>query len=171
MRTLPLFAGLFLLELGVLHAGFSPGWDSIILEPGAVEVVNMKPVPIVEGKEKNSWLHVPDALKENTQVFIENGKASGVADFTATKEGWVLIACDYSYQGNRGGNWQETRWEEKDFQAHGWRKLAKNELGGLLIDEGNHELTVFTKRLKVGESGRLRCNKYHPPQFILLPAR
>ena len=89
-------------------------------------------------------------------------KHNGVADFKVTKAGRVYVACNYDYQGNRGGSWSEERWMPEQFAENGWARVE----GVELISWENRAFMLFTKELKSEEKGRLRCNKYEPPYFI-----
>ena len=128
----------------------------------------MKPVPLAAGVGKTNWLRVPDELlKRQARIFAPVGPVNGVADYKVTAAGYLLVACNYDYQGNASGNWQEGRWFREQFYAHGWREATAKELGGALVSGQNREQVVFVKKVAAGESGRLRCNKHDPPFFIV----
>jgi hypothetical protein len=95
------------------------------------------------------------------------GRDGGVADFRVTRSGVLLLACNFSYQGNSSGDWKEKRWTKEQFQDHGWRLLDPAELGGLLIKGDGREQDVFMKEVTEGDEFRLRCNKYDPPFVIV----
>jgi hypothetical protein len=54
-------------------------------------------------------------------------------------------------------------WIPESFIENGWARVEGVELKSW---EADRTFIVFTKELKAGESGRLRCNKYEPPYFI-----
>lgn len=92
----------------------------------------------------------------------------GVADIQVISDGYLFIACNWDYQGNQSGDWDKDAWDERKLKTKGWDKLTKRELGGELIKNNNRVQTVFVKRVKKGDTFRLRCNKYDPPFPILL---
>ena len=107
-------------------------------------------------------MRVPEVLR-GAKVFSGSPiKHNGVADFKASAAGRVYLACNYDYQGNRSGGWIEERWMPEQFVENGWSLVQGLEL----VSWENRSYVVFTKELKAGESGRLRCNKYDPPYFI-----
>ncbi len=144
-------------------------WDEIHRNPATVEVLASKPVPLVESQDKAGWERVPDQLATRSAiVYMPNDSHNGLSDFKVTADGWVIIACNFDYQGNKGGTWDETAWDERKFRTKGWEKFTKGELGGVLVKGGGREQVVYTKLLKKGTALRLRCNKYDPPFVILL---
>ena len=158
-----------LLVLGAGASALAADWETMKRNPASVEVVNMKPVPLVESAGKDGWAKIPAQLaKYDAVVFMPTAPTDGVADFTVTADGFMLIACNYDYQGNSSGKWDEERWDEKKFRAKGWHLLTKNELGGVLIKGDNRDQVVFSKQVRKGDKVRLRCNKYDPPFVILL---
>ena len=143
-------------------------WDDIRKEPAAVEVLNMKPLPLGVGQGETAWMRVPDQLtKYRTTILTATGPMNGVADYRVTKAGYLLVACNFDYQGNSSGEWEASRWTREQFHEHGWREATNKDLGGVLVKGDNREQVVFVKRVAAGESGRLRCNKYDPPYFIV----
>jgi hypothetical protein len=114
--------------------------------PGAVEVVGGGFVPLdppeaaaedggTEEKIKGAWVMVrPKLLGIGIQVHKASGPIKGVAIYTVKKSGYVMVACNYAYQGNNSGNWTDTRWEAEDFKKNGWRELEEKEMGGKLIN-------------------------------------
>ncbi len=143
-------------------------WDDIRKEPAAVEVLNMKSQPLVVGQGKTAWMRVPDQLtKYRTTIFTATEPMNGAANYRVTKAGYLLVACNFDYQGNSSGEWEASRWTREQFYEHGWREATHKDLGGALVKGDNREQVVFVKRVAAGESGRLRCNKYDPPYFIL----
>jgi hypothetical protein len=147
-------------------------WEAMKRNPASIEVINMQPTPLVVSAEKQGWVKVPDQLaKYNALIFKATGGTNGVTDLTVLSDGWLIVSCNFDYQGNDGGDWDKEAWSEKKFKAKGWSKLNKNELGGLLVKSDNREQTLFAKYLRGGEKLRLRCNKYDPPYPILLSQR
>jgi hypothetical protein len=78
-----------------------------------------------------------------------------------------VVACNYSYQGNSSGGWTDEQWLRADFYRDGWKEADPENLGGRLVLIGNREQVIFVKKAEAGDSGRLRCNKYNPPFFLL----
>lgn len=131
----------------------------------------MAPTWFIEGADKWNWSKVPSSLKERgAVVFIPSAPTNGVADFKITKDGYLLLACNYDDQGNRGGNWDEEVWDEKHFKEQGWQRLTESDLGGALVKSDNRAQLILAKQMHRGETMRLRCNKYDPPFPILLVA-
>jgi hypothetical protein len=166
----------FLLGAAILTAFstqsvFALDWESARRNPAEVTVVNCEPMVLAAGEGPGQFLKVPTKL-EGARIFVEaSGKKVGnTADFTVVKEGWLLVAADYSYQGNSSGDWDEKRWSEKEFKKNGWEMLAEKQMGGLLIDKGNKEWKVFAKRVRPKDSNRLITNKYGYPKLIVLAA-
>ena len=142
--------------------------EQIRKDPAQVEVLNMKPVPLVVGEGKTAWVRVPQGLaKFQTQIFASIGRGNGVADYKVTHGGYLVVACNYDYQGNPSGNWTEDRWTREQFYANGWRELVPEEIGGPLVDGQGRQHVLFVRGVSAGQTGRLRCNKYSPPYFIL----
>ena len=140
-------------------------WQKILREPAAVEVIGTQPLRLVTG---NDWLQVPKAFATNQTVgFWATNKYEGVADFKVTKAGYLFVACHFGYEGNRSGGWKEVMWTPDQFFEHGWREMTSEDIGGVLVTPRNRELVVFMKRVQAGESGRIRCNKYTAPCFIM----
>ena len=132
--------------------------------PATVSIVNLTAEPLTEAAsaEAGRWMRVPEVLR-GAKVFSGSPiKHNGVADFKATAAGRVYLACNYDYQGNRSGGWIEERWMPEQFVEKGWSLVPGLEL----VSWENRSYVLFTKELKAGESGRLRCNKYEPPYFI-----
>jgi len=153
--------------------------ETIQGSPASIEVVGLKPAPLVESTDKNGWVKVPAKLAHaGVNIYMPakgtgsagGSTANGIADITITGDGYLLLACNYDNQGNASGDWKKEAWSEQDFQAKGWQELSKSELGGLLIDGANHAQIIFAKLVHQGENYRLRCNKYYPPYPIILGA-
>ncbi len=162
----PLFAG----EKSKPSAAARVDWENVRAAPAVVEVLNMSPVPLAadaDSKQKFSWLRVPQRLQKGWHIFKPEGETNGITDFNVTRSGFVLVACNYAYQGNSGGDWGKDAWTAEDFLEHGWVEASEAELGGLLISGRNREHRIFAKYVEAGEAGRLRCNKYDPPFFIV----
>lgn len=142
--------------------------EQIRREAAEVEVIGMKLVPLVVGSGKTAWSRIPqDLLKFKTQVFASEVRSKGVAEYKVTKGGYLVVACNYSYQGNDSGDWVEHRWKREQFYANGWRELVPEDVGGPLMDGQNRHHVLFVKGVTAGQSGSLRCNKYSPPYFIV----
>jgi hypothetical protein len=162
---------LMLILLGALAAPvFAADWEAMKRTPAQIEVVNMQPMPLVEGTDKKGWARVPAQLtKHEALIFTPTGGTNGVADIKVLADGFLMVACNYDYQGNSQGKWDEEDWNESYFKKKGWRKLSKTELGGILVKGDNREQTIFVKQLRKGDNLRIRCNKYDPPFPIVLP--
>jgi hypothetical protein len=146
-------------------------WEKVRAKPAKVTVINMKLAPLKVGTEKDGWLSVPERfLLHPTQIFKSTGPTNGVTDYKVTATGYLIMACNYDYQGNSSGNWQKEVWTAEKLRSAGWIEASEQELGGRLIDRGNRAQRIFVKHVAAGEDGRLRCNKYGPPFFILFGA-
>lgn len=149
--------------------GRAADWESMKRNPAAIEVVNMQPTPLVASSGKDGWAKIPDQLaRYNPVIYKATGGTNGVTDLTVLADGWLIVSCNYDYQGNNSGTWDEEVWSEKKFKAKGWHELSKNELGGVLVKGDNREQTLFCKQVRRGDKLRIRCNKYDPPFPILL---
>ena len=147
-------------------------WDAMKRTPAQIEVVNMKPVPLAASDDKKGWAKIPPQLtKFGAVVYMPEGNTNGVADITVTAEGYLLLACNYDYQGNSSGKWDEEVWNEKKFKSKGWHLMGKSELGGVLVKGDNREQAVLVKQVHKGDTLRIRCNKYDPPYPILLTGK
>ncbi len=182
--ALPVALGLLLLgSLPLAVSGFRPpappapvppaattiDWEAISGNSAAVESDVLQPVPLQVGPAQDGWQRVPKNLTMRPAVILagRTGRDGGVADFRVTRSGVLLLACNFSYQGNSSGDWKEKRWTKEQFQDHGWRLLDPAELGGLLIKGDGREQDVFMKEVTEGDEFRLRCNKYDPPFVIV----
>lgn len=142
--------------------------EQIRREAAEVEVLGMAAMPLVVSPGKAAWSRVPaEFSKHSTLIFSSTAKVNGVADYKVTRGGYLVVACNYDYQGNDSGNWVEERWTREQFYANGWRELVAEDLGGALVDGQNRQHVVFVKGVATGSTGRLRCNKYSPPFFIV----
>lgn len=147
-------------------------WQYIRSKPAHVEVKDMVAIPLTPSTAKDGWVRIPLLLwRYNCQIMKPTRKlevATGRIDYTVKNDGYALLACNFSYQGNSGGNWKPERWDKKDFEENGWRELDHEELGGRLVNGDQREQVVFWKKVRAGETGTIRCNKYEPPYFIIL---
>ena len=142
--------------------------EQIRREAAVVEVSGMRSIPLAVSLGKTGWSRIPsELLKFQTAIFASEAKVNGVADYKVTKGGYLVVACNYDYQGNDSGNWVEERWTRAQFYSNGWRELVVEDLGGALVDGQNRQHAVFVKGVATGATGRLRCNKYSPPYFII----
>jgi hypothetical protein len=133
--------------------------------PATVAVEGVTPEPLVASKtrEAGKWRDVPEPLRGATILSVTANKHIGVAEYKVTAPGRVYLACNYDYQGNRSGDWTAERWMPEAFTENGWARVDGIELKSW---EADRTFIIFTKELKAGETGRLRCNKYEPPYFI-----
>jgi hypothetical protein len=144
-------------------------WENVRKSPAKVEVLNMQSMvlePRQDEKGKGGWLTVPDRLNDCV-IFKAVGATNGVADFKVIESGFVILACNYDYQGNSGGDWHRDVWEPIDFARHGWIQASDAEMGGRLVSHENRVQSIFVKYMNAGETARLRCNKHDPPFIIL----
>ena len=148
-------------------------WDAIAKPPPEIAVLKMQAKRLAVSADKNGWARVPDMLAQRGAViYMPDSEHLGVADIQVISDGYLFIACNWDYQGNKSGDWDKDAWDERKFKTKGWDKLTKGELGGELISNNNGRLqTVFVKRVKKGDAFRLRCNKYDPPYPILLNSK
>lgn len=144
-------------------------WKKVIDSPAKVQVVAIASYVFNRQDATPPFLRVPEMFKRyKTRAFAQPAQDGvGVADVTVTAPGYLLVACNYSYQGNDSGGWTETRWTAEQFAANGWQPLTVDEVGGLLVKGTDREQTLFIKQVKKGETFRLRCNKYDPPYMIV----
>lgn len=150
----------------------APELKSVKRAPAQIEILNMKPTPLVAGTDKKGWAKVPSQLTNlGAIIYMPSGNTNGVADIKVTADGYLLLAANFDYQGNSSGKWRDEAWSEKQFSANGWHLMSETELGGVLVNGGNRAQVVFVKQLRKGETLRIRCNKYDPPYPILLPSK
>ena len=133
----------------------------------------MKLVPLVVSTNALGWEEVPPVFRERSAqimaLTVPAGVETGAAEYTARSAGYAIIACNFGYQGNNSGGWTDSRWQAGDFATHGWTPIPQSELGGFLTSVDVHRVQVlFWKQVAAGETGRIRCNKYYPPYFIVL---
>ena len=159
-------------QAGVRHTFVRTERTSFLERKAAsVEVSNMKAVPLAASGDDKGWMRVPEKLAEGKAiVFMPDGPTNGVADIKVIESGWLMLACNYDYQGNDSGEWKDDLWDEARFSKEAWQKLVKEDLGGDLLKANNRAQTIFTKFIKKGQTLRLRCNKHDPPYPILLTA-
>lgn len=139
--------------------------------PATISVTNAKQVPLVVSTEKLGWAKIPPELAAcKPVIFAPTTNAPGFIEFEVLQDGYVLIACNFGYQGNASGGWKDDAWSADDFDRHGWEALHPSALTGSLIRGDNLEQTLFFKLVQKGETYHLRCNKYYPPYPILLQA-
>lgn len=145
-------------------------WVKVYKNSAKINAIALEPIPLKESNDKQGWQRVPAALQRKPAIiYMSTGRDNGVADFEVVKDGIVLLACSYNYQGNSQGDWQETRWTKEQFMENGWTLISSEELDGVLVGGTGQEHTVFMKQVRTGEKYRLRCNKYEPPHVIVFP--
>jgi hypothetical protein len=145
-------------------------WSEVYRRSARVRVMGAEPV-LLTASEESGWERVPPAL-EKRPAYIHSDREdtyNGVADIDVTRDGILLVACNYGDQGNGGGDWDEKRWTKEQFIENGWTLVPDEDLGGVLVKKGGREQVVFLKHVKNGENYRLRCNKYDPPFAIVFP--
>jgi len=143
-------------------------WADVKHQPAIVHVEGTRPEQLAPGSGTTGWAKVPDNLKRLAAVVqMPLSKHLGVAEYRVSGSGWAIIACNWDYQGNQSGDWKKEALSESNLISQGWRKLSEAELGGRLVKGDGRVQTVFIKKLERGEEGRLRCNKYDPPFFIV----
>ncbi|MGH8045676.1 MAG: hypothetical protein ACREKL_00390 [Chthoniobacterales bacterium] len=159
----------FLLVLVTVAGSAVAGLQEMAANPAGLDVARMKEVPLAIGKGPKAWMEIPKQLTaKSANIFKPDKDMQGHTEFSVTHEGYVLLACNYSYQGNPSGDWQKDVMTERDFKRKGWRVLTKSALGGLLVQGDGRVQVIFWKKVKAGERYDLRCNKYDPPYPILL---
>ncbi|MFN0079963.1 MAG: hypothetical protein ACKVY0_26150 [Prosthecobacter sp.] len=164
--------GLFLLICLPCQLSFAADWNAISKAPPVITALQMQAKPLVVSADKTGWARIPEMLTQRGAViYMPDGEHLGVADIQVISDGYLFIACNWDYQGNQSGDWDKDAWDERKFKTKGWDKLTKGELGGELIRNNNRVQTVFVKRVKKGDTFRLRCNKYDPPYPILLNSK
>ncbi|NBV25545.1 MAG: serine/threonine protein kinase [Proteobacteria bacterium] len=147
-------------------------WDEIRKNAAAVEVADKRFVPLVPSAVLKEMAQVPrQFLAFQTKIFYptDNGDktANAVAEYVVKTDGYLLLACNFSYQGS-GTKTFTDRWTKEQFIANGWKEITAAELGGTLIrGGGERQQVLFIKKATQGERGHLRCNKYDPPYFIV----
>jgi hypothetical protein len=173
--NIPSTARLFLfLLIGLpFHLCVAADWDAISKAPPEIAVLKMQAKPLAVSADKAGWARIPEMLAQRGAViYMPDSEHLGVADIQVISDGYLFLACNWDYQGNSSGEWNKEAWDERKFKTKGWDKLTKGELGGELISNNNGRLqTIFVKRVKKGDTFRLRCNKYDPPYPILLNSR
>jgi hypothetical protein len=144
-------------------------WEAMKRSQAQIEVVNMQPIALVADNDQKGWTTVPSQLTKNAAViYMPAGTTNGVADVKVTAKGFLMLACNYDYQGNASGNWQQDVWDESKFESEGWHHMSETELGGVLVKGDNRAQIIFSKHVDKGETFRIRCNKHDPPFPILL---
>ncbi len=147
-------------------------WDEIRKNAATVQVADKRLVPLVPSTVLKEMAQVPrQFLAFRTQIFYptDNGDkvANGVADYEVKTDGYLLLACNFGFQGS-GTKLIQDLWTKEQFVTNGWQEITPAELGGTLIRGGGvRDQTLFLKKAAKGERGHLRCNKYDPPYFIM----
>ncbi|MEI6860782.1 MAG: hypothetical protein WCL04_00835 [Verrucomicrobiota bacterium] len=144
--------------------------DSVLKsKPAGIKVINMAPTALVASDNPKGWAKIPSEFaKYSVTIFMPKRETNGIADITVTEDGYLLIACNYDYQGNKEGDWQKDVWDAAKFKSKGWHQLSKEELGSELIKGDNRAQLIFCKTVKKGDTLKLRANKYDPPYPILI---
>jgi hypothetical protein len=166
MKTLCLLLVVFLAaELGARAETLA----QMAAEPAGISVERMKSIPLVVSAGEKNWMQVPDKLTTHlASIFKPDKDKEGIADILVQKDGFLLLACNYDYQGNRLGNWKAHVSDAVAMKRKGWKLLSESELGGKLIQGDKRQQVIFYKRVSRGEHLYLRCNKYDPPYPIVL---
>jgi hypothetical protein len=167
MKPTTLLAALSFVLPVATHAA---DWADMKKNAAKIEVLNMKPTPLVVNNDKDGWARIPPQLdKPDTHVFMPTAAGTnGASDITVLEDGWLIVSCNYDYQGNSSGNWESEVWSESKFKTKGWHPIGKKELGGQLIKTDGRIQVLFSKKVRKGDSFRLRCNKHAPPYPIVL---
>ncbi len=151
---------------------FAADWVAMDQNPAQIEVAGMHTTPLVESKEPTGWAKVPRVFETYHAVsYTPADKYDGEAIITVTGDGYLLLACNFDYQGNKHGAWVAEAWDEQKFKSKGWHLLSKHELVGDLVKGNDRAQVVFAKEVHKGETLHLRCNKYDPPFPIVLGAK
>jgi hypothetical protein len=166
MKILTVIVLLIACDLGMAQAA---SLSEMAASPAGLDVARMTEVRLELSPGPKGWMQVPKKLAiDAANIFKPEKDQQGHTEFRVTKAGYVLLACNYSYQGNSSGNWQKDVWTEQQFKRKGWRVLSKSALGGLLVQGDERVQVIFWKKVKAGETYNLRCNKYDPPYPMLL---
>jgi hypothetical protein len=114
------------------------------------------------------WRSVAPIFQHAKAVSYSRSKqSSGLAEFEVTRSGYLLLACNWSYQGNPSGGWVPSRLKKEDFIQRGWQPVDNAIFSGLVRFESKGDQALFIKRVEKGEKYTLRCNKYYPPYAIV----
>jgi hypothetical protein len=144
-------------------------------KPAKISVINMTSKPLVASGAKEGWAKLPSRFADyDVTIYMPpkgDNTTNGVADITVHEDGYLMLACNYDYQGNKSGDWQQDVWDKSKFQSKGWRVIGKGVTGTDLISGQNRAQIIFGKEVKKGDTFRLRCNKYDPPFPILVAAK
>ncbi|MEX2578153.1 MAG: hypothetical protein WD342_03775 [Verrucomicrobiales bacterium] len=154
---------LFCSSVFAIHAA------TLATNPARIEAARMTEVPLVLSEVKKGWIEIPLLLKTwSATIFKPDADQLGVARIKVLESGYLLLACNFDYQGNRSGDWTREVMSRNDFLKGGWKELEASRLGGELIQQDNRSQVIFYKQVQKGETFSLRCNKYDPPYPILL---
>ena len=158
------------LGLAFLSPALAVDLEKLAAQPATIEVEGMDPVKLRVSGGKQGWIEVPKRFKSRgATVYAPEGGNPGVAEFRVIQDGYVLLACNFDYQGNESGGWKDDALTRDEFRRMGWREIRKpKKIGGALIKGDRRVQTLFYKRVYRGENFKLRCNKYDPPYPILL---
>jgi len=149
-------------------------WDELRKQSARVKVVRMQSVPLVPEDGKLGMTEVPKQFLDfQTVIFVPDNlktdPANGLAEYEVISDGYLIIACNFGNQGS-GTKLLPYYWPQNQFVANGWQEITPAEVGGVLMHGRERPQVLFLKRATKGERGHLRCNKYHPPFFIVTSA-
>ncbi|MDB5335701.1 MAG: hypothetical protein JWN70_1320, partial [Planctomycetaceae bacterium] len=156
--------------------GTNLDWKKIVASPAKVEVAEIDSLELTVNNGPNPFTQVPKIFTTHKATVYASPQqdGAGVAKIMVLADGFLLLGCNYTYQGNDSGGWTETRWLPEKFVSQGWRRLTAKELGGELVqnypDKSVLPQDVFVKYVRQGEEMTLRCNKYRPPVVIVFDA-
>lgn len=84
---------------------------------------------------------------------------NGVLQFEVKQSGLVYLVTSTQYEGNRSGGWWEEHLTAQQLAGKGWENLGPC--------PWNQKESLLKRQVIVGESYRIRTNKYGPPRLIV----
>lgn len=170
MRTIDVFALVGMAFLSAFAATSATLGEDPAREPKVAQVtVKWMSAEPVDAERR--WLRIPDYLEGATAFTALDPKRPkdlnlGLTDFTVESDGMIVLAASWTVDGNRSGNWYESRSTEKSLIDEGWIPIGAT--NRVTIDHRNDDYVLFRRELKAGESFRFHSRKYGPP-FVILP--
>jgi hypothetical protein len=121
------------------------------------KVLSAEPVSLDDLKE---WTKVPGFLR-GAVIYSKTPKGREL-EFEALKDGLVVLAASWTYDGNDSGGWLEGRFTSDAMIQHGWAPI-----GYMTLNEKDvHQL--FARQAKSGERFKFHTRKYNQP-LLLIP--
>lgn len=133
------------------------------VDTAAVSVRRLQMVPL---SAEYGWQEIPEELN-GAFVFagnrIRQDAAGGLLQFQVLRSGPILLAANWSVDGNLGGEWSQTIVSREQLLARGWKPV-----GGIMLGNETHEL--LRRDVKAGDTFTMRTRKYSPPYLIVAGA-